>query len=180
MNAVNADWPGDVFDGLLSQIVEFETKFILDLIVHDTRNHNAAGLSQCFQPRRHIDAITKNVVTVDNDITDIDADAELDAFLGRDIGVAFDHAALDVDDAAHRVDDTSMLDEHAVAGGLDDPAPVLSDLGINEFLAMRFELAQRAFLINAHEPAVAGNIACPYRSKSAIDAVSRHLSPRKS
>jgi hypothetical protein len=39
---------------------------------------------------------------------------------------------------------------------------------------MRLELAQRAFLIDAHQPAVTGDIACPYRSKSAIDTVFSH------
>jgi hypothetical protein len=81
--------------------------------------------------RRHIYAIAKNVVTIDDYIANIDADSELDAFLRRDIGVAFNHAALNVDGATHRVDDTSKLDEHAVAGGLDNAAAVLGDLRVD-------------------------------------------------
>jgi len=164
MNAVDTNWTSYVLDGLFSQIVEFETEFILDLIVYNTRNHDAAGLSQCFQPSCYIDTVAKNIVTIDDDVTDIDANAKLDAFLSRDIGIAFNHTALDVDGAAHRVDNASMLDEHAVTGGLDDTTPVFPDFRIDEFFAVPLELAQRTFLINAHQPAVTGNIACPNRS----------------
>ena len=48
MNAVNANRPGNVFDGLLSHIVEFETEFVLYLIVHNARNHDTAGVGQRF------------------------------------------------------------------------------------------------------------------------------------
>src|SRR5690242_10324611 len=174
MYAMNTDWPSNVFDGLLSQIIEFETELILDLIVYYTRNHDAAGIGKAFQPRRHVDAVAENVVTIDDDIADIDADAKLDAFLSRNIGIAFNHAALDVDGAAHRVDDTSMLDEHAVAGGLDDTAAVFGNLRIDEFFAMSLKLAERAFLIETHQLAVTGNVACPYCSKSAINTIFCH------
>jgi hypothetical protein len=52
---------------------------------------------------------------------------------------------------------------------------MFGDLGVDQFLAMRLELAQRAFLIDAHQPAVTGNVACPYRSQSAVDTVFRHI-----
>ena len=75
------------------------------------------------------------------------------------IGIAFDHAALDVDGAAHRVDDADEFHQHPVAGGLDDAAAVLGDLGVDQFLAMRFQLSKRALFVNAHQPAVAGHVA---------------------
>jgi len=136
MDAMNTDWPSNVFDGLFTQIVEVKTKFILDLIVYYTRNHDAAGLSQRFQPRCYVDAIAKNVTTINDDVTDIDTNTELDAFLSGDIGIALNHAALDVDGAAHCVDYTSMLDKHAIARGLDNTTAVFGDLRINEFFAV--------------------------------------------
>ena len=58
-DAVNTDWPRDVFDRLLTHVIETKTKLIAHLIVHDARNHDAAGIGQRLQPRRHIDAITE-------------------------------------------------------------------------------------------------------------------------
>ena len=40
---------------------------------------------------------------------------------------------------------------------------------------MRFELAQRAFLIGAHKSAVTGDVACKNRSEPSIDAFFGHL-----
>ena len=44
----------------------------------------------------------------------MNANAKLDAPLRRQTKIAFDHAVLDFDGAAHRLDDASELDEHAV------------------------------------------------------------------
>src|SRR5215472_5711556 len=60
-------------------------------------------------------------------IAEIDADPEADAFTLRQIGVAILHALLHDDGAAHRIDDRGELDQHTIAGGLEDAAPVLAD-----------------------------------------------------
>ena len=51
---------------------------------------------------------------------------------------------------------------------------VLGDLGIDQFLAVRLELAQRAFFVSAHQPAVAGDVAGQDRSQPSIDALLGH------
>ena len=53
--------------------------------------------------------------------------------LGRYIGVAFDHLALNLNRASHRIDDTGELDQGAVAGGFDKAAVVLLDPGVDQF-----------------------------------------------
>ena len=57
-------------------------------------------------------------------VAQMNADAELDATLGRKADVALDHAVLHLNRAAHGVDHAAELDEAAVAGALDD-APVM-------------------------------------------------------
>ena len=56
-------------------------------------------------------------------------------------GVALGHLALHLDRAAHRVDDAGELDQQAVAGGLDDAAAMLRDLGIEQFAPQRLQAA---------------------------------------
>jgi hypothetical protein len=40
---------------------------------------------------------------------------------------------------------------------------MLGDLGVDQFLTVRLKLPQRAFLIDAHKSAIAGNVACKNR-----------------
>ena len=56
--------------------------------------------------------------------------------IGRSVGVAFGHAALHLDGAAHRVDDAGEFDEEAVAGGFDDAAAMLDDLRVEQGAAI--------------------------------------------
>jgi hypothetical protein len=44
----------------------------------------------------------------------VDADAKLNALVGRDLGVALDHCPLDFDGAVNRVDDAAELDDASV------------------------------------------------------------------
>jgi hypothetical protein len=59
---------------------------------------------------------------------------------------------------AHRVDDAWKLDEQPVAGGLDDAAPMLLDLGIPQLAADRLQRSERAFLVGTHKPRITGNV----------------------
>ena len=88
----------------------------------------------------------------------MDADAELDAALGRHAGVALDHAVLHLDRAAHRVDHAAELDEAAVAGALDDAPVMRGDGGVDQVAAQAPEARQRAILVRAGEPAVADHV----------------------
>ena len=91
-----------------------------------------ARLGQAFQPRRDIDAVAIDVVALDDDVAEIDADAELDARCPPARRVALGHLALHVDRAAHRVDDAGELDQQAVASGFDDAAAMLLDLRVGK------------------------------------------------
>jgi hypothetical protein len=67
----------------------------------------------------------------------MDADAELDAALGRQASVPLDHAALHLDGAAHGVDNASELNEDAVSGPLNDAAVMQSGGRVEQIAAER-------------------------------------------
>src|SRR5437870_617111 len=75
--------------------------------------------------------IAIEVVALDDHITEIDPDAQFDAVVGSDEGVPFGDCLLNLDRTAHRIDDAGKFHQHAVAGGLDDPAMVLDDFRID-------------------------------------------------
>ena len=63
------------------------------------------------EPGSDIYAITmKNVPGVDHDVAKVDPDAEIDAPVVRNIGVALDHAVLCLNSPAHRFDRARELD----------------------------------------------------------------------
>jgi hypothetical protein len=65
---------------------------------------------------------------------------------------------LQLDGAAHRIDDAGELDEQPVPGRLDDAAAVLLDLRVAQLAADRFQRGERAFLVRTHQPRISGNI----------------------
>ena len=82
--------------------------------------------------------------------------------------------ALHRDRAAHRIDDAGKLDQQAVAGGLDDAAPVFRDLGMEKRGAVLLEVAQRRLFVDAHQAAVADDVTGENRGKSAFGPLVRH------
>jgi len=72
--------------------------------------------------------------------------------------VALVHPSLDRQRAGDGLDDTREFDQEAVAGGLDDAAFVLGDLGVDQLAAVGAEPSERARLVLPHQPAVARDI----------------------
>jgi hypothetical protein len=84
--------------------------------------------------------------------------AKFNASLQRQFGIAVAHEALDFDRAAHRVDGARKLDEHAVAGVLDDLPAVPNDARLEERAPMLPQTAVGAFFVLADEAAVSGDV----------------------
>jgi len=74
---------------------------------------------------------------------------------------------LDFAGAAHRVDDAGEFRQHAVAGGLDDPAVMLADLRLEQFDETGLEALMRAFLIGTHQAGIAHHIGGEDRGETA-------------
>jgi hypothetical protein len=90
------------------------------LPVNIVGNANPTRFCDPFKTHRNIDAVTKDVVLFDNNITDMNADAKFDPLVLRHIGILFRHAALDFVGTSYGVDHSGELNESAVSGVLDD------------------------------------------------------------
>ena len=88
-------------------------------------------LGDLFQPRSVIHPVPMNVVALNNDVAQIDADPEYDPLVFRGREVALGHPALHRDGAGDRLNDARELDQKAIAGRFDDAAPVVGDFGID-------------------------------------------------
>ena len=93
---------------------------------------DAARLGDSLKARCDVDAVAENIVVVDDDVADVNADAKFDPEFRRHAGVLLGHLPLDFHRTARRIDCACELDQHAVAGGLDDAAAVAGDSGIDK------------------------------------------------
>ena len=91
-------------------------------------------------------------------VAEVDADAKLDPFVGRDRCIAFGHAALQFHRAAHRIHDARKFRQQAVAGVFDHAAAMLGNLRIYQLGEVRPEPLVRAFLIRPHQARIARHI----------------------
>jgi hypothetical protein len=89
-------------------------------------------------------------VLLDDDVAEIDPDAQPDPAILGHLGLAVDHHPLPFGGAAHRVDDAGEFREQAVPVAFHGTAMVFRDLRINEFAEMRSEAFVRPFLIGPH------------------------------
>jgi len=111
-----------------------------------------------FQPRRDIHTVAEYVVWLDDHIPEIDPNPELDPALWCSFGVSLRHSLLDLDGAPNSVDHPLELGQEAITSVLYDPAPVLPDLGIDQFLEMSFKPFVCPLLIRAHQARISGHI----------------------
>src|SRR5260370_40597248 len=115
-----------------------------------------------------------NVLGVDHDVAEVNPDAKLDPSLICNIRVALGHAALHVHRAAHGVHYARKFDENAVSGGLDDAPTVLRNLRVHQFATAGLEACESAFLVSAHESAVASHIGGQDGGDLAFHTLGRH------
>src|SRR5712691_13394016 len=140
-------------------------------------NADTSRRSDPFETHCNIDPITIDVIFVDDNITDVDANAKFDPLVLRHIGILFRHAALDFVGASDGIDHACELDESAVPGVLDDASAMISDFGIKKRLSKSFQLRQRAFFVDPYQAARARDIHRHYSRKSPLYVLAAQDAP---
>ena len=142
-----------------AQIAHGEIEPRLHLSIGVLGKADRPGLGDTFQSRGDIDAVAHQIaVALLDHIAEMDADAELDATLGRKPGVALDHTVLHLDGAAHGIHDAAELYEDAVTGPLDYAPVMRCDGGIDQIASQSAQSRKGAILIGASKPAVSDHI----------------------
>src|SRR5205085_1659018 len=128
------------------------------------RDAHAARLCDTFKSGRNVSAIAENVVVVKNDVADVNADAEFDPEIEWHRLVLSGHAALYLHRATRGINGAGELDQHAIAGSLDDADPIGCDCRIDKRLSKHLELGERSFFVPPHQTAIACDI-CSQNSR---------------
>jgi hypothetical protein len=150
VDAVHLHRTGNVLDRLCAKILKGETELVRDLVANDPADADRARIGHHLESGRDVDAIAENVVAIDDDVADVDADPEIDSLLRRRACIALGHATLHVDCTAHSIDHAGKLQQKAIPGGLDDATTVLSDLWVDQFTSMGLQRRQRAAVVATH------------------------------
>src|SRR5439155_10341107 len=86
--AVGAQRPGYVLEALLADVGELGFDLAAHLAKSIFGDADAAGLGDAFEPCRDVDAVAEDVVALDQDIAEVDADAPFHAAFAGDPRVA--------------------------------------------------------------------------------------------
>ncbi len=96
---------------------------------------------QRFKPRGKVHAVTVEIVAIDDQVADVETDAEPDVAVLGDALIAFGHPALDFDGTARGGQDRSELHQKPVAHHLEDAPPCLAMVGSKNSRRCRFSAA---------------------------------------
>ena len=132
----------DVLHLVLAAIGEGDVDPPADVLVDGVGDRDPARLGKAFDAGGDVDAVAEDVVAVDDDVADMNADPVLQEIgLGRAVA-APGHRRLEGDAALHRVHGGGEFNQQAVAGRLDDPAAMLGDRRIDHLGARPPSAAQ--------------------------------------
>jgi hypothetical protein len=183
---IDPDWPFDVLELRQTKISNRHVQPSAHLAVSILGQADRSGLGDAFQSRGDIDAVAHQIaVALLDDVAEVNADAEGDAAIFGDAGVAVDQRVLDFDRAAHGVDDAAELDEQSVAGALNDAPVMHGDCRVDEVTAQRPQPRQDGIFVRAGEPAIADHVRAKDRRKfprlahSAYPAAETSTEPRR-
>ena len=105
-----------------------------------------------------IDPVTVDVVAFDDHIPQVDTDAELEPLVFIGFRLSFGYPVLPRHRASESIHHTSELNKQAVTYQLDDPAMVLSDERLQDFLAQLGETPKRSSFVASHQPGIADHV----------------------
>jgi hypothetical protein len=144
--------------------------FVPDVVMRGPGDQDGTRFGDAFEPRGDVDAVAIEITAFDNDVTQIDADAQHDPPLLRLIAVCGGHALLELDRALHGVNSAGELHQHAIAGDLEDASAMLGNQGPQHLLAADLEGSQRAGFVDLHQAAKTDYIHCQNRGQTAFHA----------
>jgi hypothetical protein len=121
-------------------------------------NADPARFRDGFETGGNVDPVAVNVLALDDNVTEMDADAEQQLSVFGRVAFSPRGGALDVYGALDRIDDTAELDQEPIAHGFDHPPPVFADGRVNNLAELIVEPGARPSFICAHETAVTNHV----------------------
>jgi len=115
------------------------------------------------------------VPSLDYDLTEVNANAHLDALILINARIALRHFLLHRNRAFDCIEDACELRQQAVTHELEDAPVVLFDLRLEQFLAEYAQAVERSCLVALHQCRVTDHVGSHNSSKVTLDARSTHF-----
>src|ERR1700722_13169687 len=158
----------DILEVLLAQIGELDINFAANLIIGRRRDADATGFGDALQPSRDVDAITENIIALNEDVAEVDPDPKQHLPVLRDPLIALGQQRLHRNRAIDRIDNRGKLDQQAIAGSLDD-TPTMFRYHCVGYNAVFAQNAGGACFVETHQPRIASHVGGHYRRQPASD-----------
>ena len=150
---------GDVLDVDRTKVLRADGELSDQLLEHTVGHANPVRWRRRLEPRRDIDAVTEQVVVLDGDVPEVDADAHADALLVGERQVEGPHQFLELDGATHGLDRAGKLGQQSVAHSLEQ-ASIVARQQRPHHLDSLLQHFQRDVLGDRDHAAVADHIGC--------------------
>ena len=159
LERVDPDRFGDVLEHRRAEIPDRKIEPRLYLPIGIFRQTDRPRLGDALKPCGDIHSVAHEIaIALLDHIAEMNADAKIDALIGRQAGIALGHAVLHFYRTTHSLDDAAEFDQGAVAGPLDDAPVMQGDGWIDQIAAQRAQPRQGAILVCTGEPAVADDV----------------------
>ena len=129
----------DVFHLLRSRTHKTQVELAAHLVMELSGNADATRFCEWFQPRRHIDPVTKEVVALNYHVPHVKPHPELHPVFRRNRRVAVPHVLLELDSRYYRIHRTTKLRNYGISGATED-APVIGLDGLIGDSTANFEV----------------------------------------
>jgi hypothetical protein len=130
----------------------------MHVIAHGSRNTDAAHKTLGLKARGDIHSVAVQVRPIRDHVTDVDADTEADAPVGRLVAVVQRNLLLHLHRALHRTVDAVERNQQGVAAGLHQPAAEFANCRIDQRATERTQPLQCTGNIEAYQAAVADHV----------------------
>ncbi len=149
----------NVLERLRAAVVERGIETVAHILMHAARYANASRRRDLLQAGSNVDAVAEDVVALDDDVAEVDADAEGDAPILGYPGCACSAIAV-CTSTAQRTALTTLGNSSS------RPSPVVltmrppcaGDGWVDDLLPNRLQRRQRAALVSPHQPRVARDV----------------------
>src|SRR5215470_18045548 len=139
MPAPDLNRSSNVLECLCAAIVKCGVETVAHILMHSARYANPAGCRDFLEPGGDVDPVAEDVVAVDDDVAEVDANAERDATVLGPLRGAISHRRLQFDGTAHCIDHARELNEQPVARGLHNATAVAGNGRVDHLLANCFQ-----------------------------------------